>query len=145
MKRSIKLILAVTFFVFTACTPAGYMFDGKKIPGVTISDIGDLYSTYNLGSQEKQQLGNQLKNQSLLNEIVTYSKESQWPDAVNSLEKRLKVRATLAKYNFYKVASIGTKTIVSVPVEKNRHMPQGFVPTSPMYMIFSSSVVLSKN
>ena len=145
MKRSVKLIFAVTFFVLAACTPAGYMFDGKKIPGVTISDIGDLYSTYNLSSQEKQQLGNQLKNQSLIDEIVTFSKESQWPDGVNTLEKRLKVRATLAKYNFFKVASIGTKTIVSIPAEKNRHMPQGFIPAKPMYMIFASSVVISKN
>lgn len=144
MKRSTLLIFAVILFLFTGCSPAGYVFDGKKIPGVTISDIGDLYSTYNLSNQEKQQLGNQLKSQSLLNEIVTYSKESQWPDAVNSLEKRLKVRATMAKYNFYKVASIGNKTIVSVPAERNRHMPQGFVPSAPMYMIFASSVVISK-
>jgi hypothetical protein len=144
MKRCVCFLSLAFVLFFASCSPSGYMFDGKKLQQVTVSDISELYSTYKLTKPEQQQLANQVKSEALLNEITTYSNEAQWPDAVNSLQKRLQVRPSLMKYHFYKVATVGTKTIVSVPAEKNRHMPQGFVPSSPMYMIFASNVVISK-
>jgi hypothetical protein len=137
-----------TFLVFIcfviSCSPKGFVFDGKKLQQVTVSDIGEMYSTYNLSSKEKTELGNQLTDQNLVDEVVMFCNEKKWPEAVNSLEKRLKVRQTIKNYTFYKVATIGNKTIVSIPKEKNKKMPQGFVPDGPMYMIFASEVVKNK-
>lgn len=109
-----------------------------------MSDMGDLFSTYKLSDTDKKELSNQLQNKALLDQIVTYSKEENWPDAVNTLNKRLNARTTMMKYRFFKVGSIGNKTIVSVPADKNRHMPYGFVPAGVMYMVFKSSTLKSK-
>jgi hypothetical protein len=137
------LLLLVCFIV--SCSPKGFMFDGKRLQQVTISDLGEMYSTYNLSSKEKTELGNQLSDQNLVDEIMMFCNEKKWPDAVNTLEKRLKVRQQMMKYTFYKVATIGgNKTIVSIPKDKNKKMPDGFVPTGPMYMIFASDVVKNK-
>ena len=103
--------------------------------------MGDLYSTYKFTDADKQELSSQLQNKELVNQIITYSKEENWPDAINSLDKRLKARATMLKYHFYKVASFGNKTILTLPPQKNRHMPYGFVPAGTMYMVIKSSSV----
>jgi USP8 interacting len=141
MKSVIGLFLvAVTF---TACTKAFYI-DGKKAQAVKITDLGEMYATYNLSQAEKTEVSRQLNEKSLLDVIIRYTKENTWPDAVNTLDDRLANRKTMERYNFYKVASFGNKTIVSVPAEKNQHMPAAYIPQGPMYIIFSSSVVASK-
>lgn len=103
--------------------------------------MGDLYSTYKFTDADKQELSAQFQNKDVVNQIITYSKEENWPDAINSLDKRLKARATMLKYHFYKVASFGNKTILTLPPQKNRHMPYGFVPAGTMYMVIKSSSV----
>ncbi len=142
LKKSAAFILIC--FIFS-CSPKGFVFDGKKLQKVTISDLGEMYSTYNVSAKEKTELSNQLTNKDLVDEIIMYAKETKWPDAVNTLEKRLNVRQIMMKYHFFKVATIGgDKTIVSIPKDKNKDMPAGFVPDGPMYMIFASSVVQNK-
>lgn len=137
------MMLVFLFAGLNSCTPK-FFFDGKKATPVTVTDLGEMYSTYNLSKSEKEEILGQLNNKALLDEIIRYSKESTWPDAVNSLDERIAVRTTMLKYHFYKVATFGNKTIVSVPKEKNTHMPAGFIPTGPMYIIFVSTVVKGK-
>lgn len=140
-----KAVVFLFILFIASCTPKGFVFDGKKLQQVTVSDLGEMYSTYNLSAKERTELSNQLTNKDLVDEIVMYAKEAKWPDAVNTLEKRLLVRQVMMKYHFYKVATIGgDKTIVSIPKDKNRDMPAGFVPNGPMYMIFASTVIKSK-
>lgn len=144
MKSNIKYLLLVALLIgFSSCNK-GFFFDGKKIKAVLITDLGEMYSTYNFSNSEKEELGRQLNNKALVDEITRYSKENTWPDAVNTLDERLNSRATMSKYHFYKVAVLGNKTIVSIPKDKNGHMPAGFRPNGPMYMIFASSVVAGK-
>lgn len=106
--------------------------------------MGDLFSSYKFSETDKKELNSQLQNKSLVEQILTYSKEENWPDAVNTLEKRLQSRKTMLQYHFYKVAVIGNKTILSVPPEKNRHMPYGFVPAGAMYVVFKTNSVKGK-
>lgn len=143
--KSMRFFLVVFFLssTFISCNK-GFFFDGKKIKAVLITDLGEMYSTYNFSSSEKEELGRQLNNKALIDEITRYSKESTWPDAVNTLDERLNSRSTMMKYHFYKVAVLGNKTIVSIPKDMNGHMPAGFRPNGPMYMIFASSVVAGK-
>lgn len=144
MKHIKYLSLVISLFIFITSCSSAFKFDGKKVPQVIITDLGEMYSTYNLSENEKTEIRNQISSEALLNEMMRYSKETMWPEAVNSLDERLKVRTTMMKYNFYKVASFGNKTIVSVPKEKNKHMPAGFIPDGPMFIIFASSVVAGK-
>lgn len=144
MKTTFHCITVFAFFIFLSSCNRGFIIDGKKAQQVTISDMGEMYSTYNISNAEKEELGRQLTNKALVDEIVRYSKEATWPSAVNTLDERLSTRSTMAKYHFYKVATLGSKTIVSIPKDKNGHMPAGFVPSTPMYMIFASSVVIRK-
>lgn len=141
LKQGILLLLVAVSF--TACTK-GFYIDGKKATAVKVTDLGEMYSTYNLSQAEKTEISRQLNNKSLLDEIVRYAKENTWPDGVNTLDDRLANRKIMERYNFYKVASCGNKTIVSVPAEKNQHMPAAYIPQGPMYIIFASSVVASK-
>ena len=137
------MVLLLIAVAFTACTK-GFYIDGKKATPVKVTDLGEMYSTYNLSQAEKTEVSRQLNNKSLLDEIVRYAKENTWPDAVNTLDDRLANRKIMERYNFYKVASFGNKTIVSVPAEKNQHMPAAYIPQGPMYIIFASSVIASK-
>lgn len=139
MLKSCTPFLLVLFFI--SCSPKSFRFDGKKLQQVAVTDMGDLYSTYKFTEADKQELGAQFQNKDVVSQIITYSKEENWPDAINSLEKRLKARATLLRYRFYKVAVIGNKTILTLPPQKNRHMPYGFVPAGIMYMVIKSSSV----
>lgn len=141
------MFLLLTFFLSSCLISCNKSFfiDGKKAKQVVITDLGEMYSTYNMSSSEKEELGRQLNNKSLVDEISRYSKENTWPDAMNTLDERLNNRPTMMKYHFYKVATLGNKTIVSIPKEKNMHMPARFIPNGPMYMIFASSVVMGKN
>ncbi|MFT3843932.1 MAG: hypothetical protein QM725_02680 [Lacibacter sp.] len=142
--KSVYSVIVLAFLItsFTSCSK--FFFDGKKASPVMITDMGEMFSTYNLSNSEKEEILRQLNNKALLDEIIRYSKESMWPDAVNTLDERITGRVTMMKYHFYKVATFGNKTIVAVPKEKNTHVPAGFVPTSPMYIIFVSSVVVGK-
>lgn len=144
MKHFKYLPLVISLFIFISSCSSAFKFDGKKAPQVMITDLGEMYSTYNLSESEKTEIRKQVSSEALLDEIMRYSKEVMWPEAINTLDERLKVRATMMKYNFYKVASFGTKTIVSIPKEKNKHMPAGFIPDGPMFIIFASSVVAGK-
>ncbi len=137
------ILLVVLVSSFTACSKS-FMIDGKKARQVTVSDLGEMYSTYNMSEAERREVSAQLNNKALLDEIIRYSKENTWPDGVNTLDDRLNSRTTMGKYNFYKVATFGSRTIVSVPKEKNQHMPASFIPSGPMYMIFASSVIDTK-
>jgi hypothetical protein len=141
IKQGILLLLVAVSF--TACTK-GFYIDGKKAQAVKITDMGEMYSTYNLSQAEKTEVSRQLNDKSLLDVIIRYTKEGTWPDAINTLDDRLENRKTMERYNFYKVASFGNKTIVSAPAEKNQHMPAAYIPQGPMYIIFSSSVVAGK-
>jgi USP8 interacting len=128
----------------SACVTSNFQWDGKKLKQVSVTDLAELYSTYKLTKDDRKELATQLTNQSLIDQIATYSLEENWPDGINTLNKRLKERSNLQRYHFYKVATCGNKTVLAVPADKNRHMPQGFVPAGAMYMIFKSSAVTSK-
>ncbi len=144
MKILFKTCFAFFLVVFISSCNKGFYFDGQKAKEVSISDMGEMYSTYNMSNAEKEEIGRQLKNKALVDEIVRYSKENTWPDAVNTLDDRINNRAVMTKYNFYKVGTIGNKTIVTIPKEKNTHMSAGFIPAEPLYIIFASSVVANK-
>ena len=136
-------LFLVLVCAITACSKS-FMIDGKKARQVAVTDLGEMYSTYNMSDAERREVSAQLNNKALLDEIIRYSKETTWPDGVNTLDDRIGSRTTMAKYNFYKVATFGNRTIVSIPKEKNGHMPASFVPTGPMYIIFASSVIKMK-
>lgn len=146
--QSIKNLFGTTSFLLlllmSSCISASYQFDGKKLKEVTVTDLADLYSTYKLTRSDREEITLQLNNKGLVDQIATYSLEENWPDGINTLNKRLRERASLQRYHFYKVATCGNKTILAVPADKNRHMPTGFVPAGAMYMIFKSSAVAAK-
>ena len=139
-----KYLLLIGFIAAVSCTARKFQFDGKKAQEVTVADMGDLYSSYSFKQSDKAELSSQLNNKELVNQVVTYSQEQNWPDAVNTLEKRLGARNTMLRYRFFKIGVIGNKTVVAVPASKNRHMPYGFVPAGAMYMIFKTEAVKGK-
>lgn len=136
--------IVLLLLICVGCTPKGFLFDGKKTPEVKVADMGDLYSTYNFSKEDQIQLSSFFNNKNLVTDIDAYSKEKNWPAAISTLEKRLLVRTTMLQYHFYKVATLGTKTIVALPPDKNRHMPAGFVPATTIYMVFASKTIIGK-
>jgi hypothetical protein len=143
MKQSLSLIIGFSILLI-ACSPKGYVYNSRKLQKVTITDFGELYSTYDLSSKEKKELKKQLKDQTWVDEIVEYSNEENWPEAIQELDDRLENRPTIKKYNFYKVATIDSKTIVIAPEDKNMHMPYKYRPAGSFYMIFNSDAVKVK-
>lgn len=140
-------MLSIVFIaaLLTSCSSRTFLMNGKKLPEVTITDIGDLYSTYKMTAQEEQQLASQVRDAAWLQEIQLNLQEANWPEAINTLQKRIEVRSTLMRYKYYKLAVVGNRTLVVVPADKNRHMPAGFVPRNNLYMFFNARSVLLKN
>jgi USP8 interacting len=136
--------IILTFIFLNGCLSGSFLYDGKKLKEVYVSDMAELYSTYKLTREDKKEIATQLTNQTLLESISTYSLEENWPISINTLNKRLNERANLKLYHFFKIATCGNKTILAIPADKNRHMPQGFVPASTIYMIFKSSAITEK-
>ncbi|HMO33198.1 MAG TPA: hypothetical protein PKE07_09370 [Lacibacter sp.] len=130
--------------LLAGCSRQVWEYDGRRLKEVTVTDMRDLYGTFRFSVAEREQLRSRLRNPELMDEIEVFSQESSWPEAVNTLEKRLDVRSQMRRYRCYRVAATEAVAIVAVPAERNRHMPPVFRPEGPMYMVVKIRSVIPK-
>jgi hypothetical protein len=108
---------------------------------VTISNSGNLYSTFELA--KNPQYHDEIKKQtgSLFPEILLYCEEASWPAGISSFSARDSNRPAIARYNARLVAIFETSyAIVQLPVAGNEGMPAGMVPQGhPIYFIIGTA------
>lgn len=118
---------------------------GQKVSKVTITDPGELFSTYNLeGDDEAVKAINSIKgiNASGKEDIYKYSQEENWPAGMATLDGRLSNREEIKKYNAYLLTSFTTASgrkvnILEVPKEKNGHMKGEMALDRTIYIVIT--------
>ncbi len=118
---------------------------GAKLKPVTITDPGELFSTFDLeGTEAAVSAINALTTVSAdeKKDIYKYSQEGNWPGGMATLDDRLKNREEIKKYNAYFLTSFAagdrTVNILKVPMSKNGHMKGAMGLDHDIYIVITS-------
>lgn len=125
--------------------------EGENVEAqVYITEPGDLYSTFDLNSDENARevmVGSAILTEEEFSYLASMSTENSWPSGMATLDKRLASAEQIKDYVTYFVATFGPAgddyVLVWVPLYGNEHMPQEMQPTSEegFYMVLKSSGV----
>jgi hypothetical protein len=125
--------------------------EGENVEAqVYITEPGDLYSTFDLNSDENARevmVGSAILTEEEFSYLASMSTENSWPSGMATLDKRLASAEQMKEYVTYFVATFGPAgddyVLVWVPLYGNEHMPQEMQPTSEegFYMVLKSSGV----
>lgn len=125
--------------------------EGENVEAqVYITEPGDLYSTFDLNSDENARevmVGSYILTEEEFSYLASMSTENSWPSGMATLDERLASAEQIKDYVTYFVATFGPAgddfVLVWVPLYGNEHMPQEMQPTSEegFYMVLKSSGV----
>lgn len=116
----------------------------KRFERIRIVDASEMYGGFVFSKIDSIQLLEQIRKPALVNKIIAESNERYWPPALNNLDARLRERQEMYHYKVYRIANIGTRTILAVPPEKNKHMPAPFQSTNTFFLIINISATKSE-
>lgn len=117
---------------------------------VLITEPGDLYSTFDLQSDENARVvlvGSSILTEEEFSSLAGLCTENSWPAGISTLDKRLAAAEQIKQYVSYFVTTFGPNgddyVLVWVPLFGNEHMPEDMQPTSEsgFYMVIKSSGV----
>ena len=109
----------------------------------SIVNPGSLISTYDF-TEDNSGLRSLIQSEGagkLMNDILRYSQEDQWPEGLKSLDSRLDNREQFFDFTVYKLAANGDYTILVMPASENQTIDELFKPVRDIYFIFESSGV----
>lgn len=117
---SIILLLLAGTLVATPAVQGQKLF--KKVKKVTISDPGELHSTYNIGDSEAKTLQENMTKPDKVNEVIEYANESSWPKGLSDFNDRIQesTQELIKKFMAFKVAELGDKYLLWIPAGKNK-------------------------
>ena len=107
-------------------------------PFVRVVQPGKLCSTYNL---EAEDLGPLELAEEERQRLVECGHERSWPALMQRLQDRMGAHDTIRQYRAQWVGEFaeGTHVVVSIKAADNGHMPEGFVPEGPMFMVLQAA------
>lgn len=73
--------------------------------------------------------------------VIFRSTERNWPEGIDSYEKRETRQKKFHKYRAYLGATWGDKVLLIVPTAKNKHMPAAMRPYMDLYFVYSTDAV----
>ena len=111
----------------------------KKNAKVKIIKPDQLYAAYDLakdtvGQRALYQAG---MSRPEIEAVIFRSTERNWPDGIESFEKRYPLLDKFKRYHAYLGARWDDKVLLIVPVEKNRRMPVLMRPFVDLYFIYT--------
>jgi hypothetical protein len=109
--------------------------------GVTVTNFGDLYSTYSFGPSDEDDIKDAVGS-SKFNDIKTYAHEDNWPADISGFEDRQTNRPKMYNYAVELVCRFGdNKAVLVAPVSSNGHMKGGMRLTHDIYFVIEASSV----
>ena len=111
-----------------------YKTMGKKFVVVTITDPGELYSTYELNDEEAAALKKEF-GEDLFKDITGKYNEGAWPSKFGDFDTRIENEETTKKYKVFLVKEFDGKNLLVVPAKYNKGMGEGFAPDSDFYLV----------
>jgi hypothetical protein len=102
-----------------------------------------VYATYDLADvpEAMEALDKQGLNKSEIEAVVFRSHERNWPEGIDSFEKRYPRLAQLKKLKALRLARWADKVILVIPAELNKKAPNGLRPYLDIYMVFDATSV----
>lgn len=113
---------------------------------VKIEEPERVYAAYDIAADSAavQALREAGMSQVEIDAVAYRSTERNWPDGIDSFEKRWPDIDLFKKYRAYLGASWGSKTLLIVPVEENLKMPPPMRPYMDMYFVYDAEAVAVK-
>lgn len=129
----------LTFFLIMSAT----MLNAQESKLITISDPGELYSTYNFTTADQEQII-KAYGQARFDAINNASHESQWPSGIAQLSSRTDRREQMMLYKVKVIAVLGEKSLIEIDPANNKHMPADMVAAKPFYFVIGNSGIGEK-
>lgn len=131
--------IIVFFLAFGTIFSAGAQkIKYSSLKKVTISDPGQLYSTYNFDESEMKTIRAVFNNDvKQVDGFVKYSNESSWPEGLSTLDGRSSLQDAIRGFHAYKLAMLDDKYVLLIPKKKNKRSGVKF--THDIYMIVGKS------
>ncbi|UPT66236.1 MAG: hypothetical protein M0D57_17410 [Sphingobacteriales bacterium JAD_PAG50586_3] len=107
---------------------------------VTVTNFGDLYSTYTFSSTDEADIKDAVGS-SVFQDIETYANERNWPSAISGFDDRQTNRPKMYNYYVELVCEFGDRVVLRAPVSKNSHMSGGMRLTHDIYFIIGKAGV----
>ncbi|MCC6760919.1 MAG: hypothetical protein IT252_06860 [Chitinophagaceae bacterium] len=109
-----------------------------------IVTVGDLYSTYDLAGSNADDVSRWRSEwgSSTVDKILELSKESGWPENINTLSKRDGKRERFTQYMAYYIADVGSdKVLLWLPKAENQNVDSDLRLPFDIYMVYKKSAV----
>ena len=117
--------------------------DWKRMKEARITTPDGVYATYDLGADSAivKELIERGLSQPEIDAVVFRSHERNWPEGIDSFERRYPKAKDLKKYKAFQAAAWDDKVLLVVPVELNKRMPLTMRPHLDIYMVYAKSAV----
>ncbi|MBL7952117.1 MAG: hypothetical protein JNM62_10395 [Flavobacteriales bacterium] len=117
--------------------------DWKRMREVRIISPDGVYASYDLGADSTilKELGSNGMSQPEIDAVVFRSHERNWPEGIDSFDRRYPKARDLKKYKAFQAATWDDKVLLVVPVEMNKRMPVTMRPHLDIYMVYARSAV----
>lgn len=115
----------------------------ESLPKAKIVMADRLYGNYILGNDSAalKALEGRGLSKAEIDAVIFRSTERNWPDGIDSFEKREGKQKQFRRYRAYLGAEWGDKVLLIVPTAKNRHMPVTMRPYMDLYFVYSAKAV----
>ena len=115
----------------------------KKRAKVKIVKPDGLYAAYDLAADSNalHALSRTGMSKPEIDAVIFRSTERNWPEGIDSFEKRYPLLVKFPKYHAYLGARWDDKVLLIVPVEKNRRMPVAMRPYLDLYYVYTAPAV----
>jgi hypothetical protein len=128
----------ITLWVTILLAGLFFQLKGQDTKVISITDPGELYSTYNFTTSDQEALVKTL-GQEKFTIIKGASHETQWPSGISNLEARTEKRELIMKYHINVVAALGEKSVIEINPANNKHMPAEMISAHSFYFVIGNS------
>lgn len=117
--------------------------DYKRMREAKITVPDGVYATYNLGNDTTvlADLASHGLSQPEIDAVIFRSHERNWPEGIDSFERRYPKLKDFKKYKAYEAAHWDDKVLLVIPFELNKRLPLALRPHMDIYMVYAKNAV----
>lgn len=115
----------------------------RRMNEVRITTPDGVYATYDLASDSAllAELVNKGMSQPEIDAVIFRSHERNWPEGIDSFERRYPKLKDFKKYKAYQAATWDDKVLLVIPTEMNKRQNIALRPHLDIYMVYAKSAV----
>ena len=117
--------------------------DWKRMKEARITAPDAVYATYDVSADSTllTELAQRGMSQPEIDAVIFRSHERNWPEGIDSFERRWPKLKDFKKYKAFKAASWDDKVLLVIPFELNKRQPLALRPHLDIYMVYAAGAV----